>query len=326
MHTRDTLPNPLPELSIVVPMYNEEAVIDFFFQAVLPIAASVAENFEIVCVNDGSRDRTLRMLEEHRSRDPRIKIVDLSRNFGKESALSAGLDFATGRAVVPMDADLQDPPEVLQDLVAKWREGFDMVLAVRNERKTDTFLKRLTAKYFYNSIGMISDIVIPANAGDFRLLDRKVVDALKLMPERSRFMKGLFAWLGYRQATVYYARPARAAGTTKFNYWRLWNFALEGIISFSSTPLKIWSYFGFFVAALSILYMFFIIVRTLLWGIDVPGYASLMVAVLLMSGLNMIGLGVLGEYLSRIFTEVKQRPLYLVQRAYGFKDNDGSGS
>lgn len=311
------------ELSLVVPMYNEEDVMDIFFDTVLPLVQGITDSFEIVCVNDGSADSTLEGLRRRNRQEPRIKVVDLSRNFGKEYAMTAGIDHASGQAVVPMDADLQDPPEVLADLVAKWREGYEVVLAVREDRSTDTWLKRFTALGFYRVIGAMSDVHIPQNAGDFRLMDRKVVQALATMPERSRFMKGIFAWLGFRQAVVYYPRAARAAGTSKWKYWRLWNFALEGIISFTSAPLKVWSYFGFATAAASIFYMLYIVLRTVLYGVDVPGYASLISAILFFSGLNMIGLGVLGEYVSRIFTEVKQRPLYLVRERIGFESPQG---
>ncbi|NEP77035.1 MAG: glycosyltransferase family 2 protein [Okeania sp. SIO3B3] len=308
------------ELSLVVPMYNEQEVLGTFFDAVLPIMERIGLSFEIVCVNDGSSDGTLEALRQFRQRDERIKIVDLSRNFGKESALSAGIDHAVGRGVIPMDADLQDPPEVVVDLVAKWQEGYEMVLAVRQDRSSDTAFKRFTANTFYRVIGRMSDVEIPPNAGDFRLMDRKVIDALALLPERSRFMKGMFAWLGFRQAVVYYARCPRAAGESKWKYWKLWNFALEGIVSFTSAPLKVWSYFGFATAALGIVYMFYIIAKTMLFGVDVPGYASLIVVILFFNGLTMIGLGVLGEYLSRIFNEVKQRPVYLVRERMGLEE------
>jgi len=279
----------------------------------------VTPDFEIICVNDGSRDDTLELVRGFHSREPRIKIVDLTRNFGKEVALTAGIEHAAGDAIIPIDADLQDPPELIPRLVERWREGFDTVIAVRSERRSDSFVKRASANMFYRVIGSLSHVPIPANAGDFRLLDRTVVEALKLLPERSRFMKGLYAWVGFRQAMVEYARPERAAGTTKWNIWRLWNFALDGIFSFSTLPIRVWSYMGLLVAALAVLYGCFILVRTLVYGIDVPGYASLMVALLLLSGMNMIGIGILGEYVGRIFMEVKRRPVYLVNSTLGIE-------
>lgn len=305
-------------LSLVVPMYNEEASLPLFLDRVVPLVERITPDYEIVCVNDGSSDRTLTVLTAARGANPCIKIVDLTRNFGKETALTAGLDFATGDAVIPLDADLQDPPELIPDLVAKWREGNDMVVAVRRDRSSDRLAKRGSANLFYRVIAPMSEVPIPANAGDFRLMDRRVAEALRRMPERTRFMKGMFAWLGFRQATVSYVRPARAAGSTKWPLWRLWNFALDGIFSFTTLPLRVWTYFGLGVALVALAYMLFVILRTLIYGVDVPGYASIIVMLLFFNGMNMIGLGVLGEYLGRVFIEVKQRPLYLVRDAIGF--------
>ncbi len=308
-------------LSIVVPMYNEEDVLDTFFSRVIPIVASLTNDYEVICIDDGSNDRTFDILSEYRSdKYPNTKILSLSRNFGKEAALMAGLDHATGDAIIPIDADLQDPPELIIELVDKWQQGYDMVLAARRTRNTDTFAKRLTAQGFYQIAGKLSATPIPPNVGDFRLMDKKVVQALKLLPERTRFTKGILGWLGFNQATIYYDRQERAQGTTKWRYWGLWNYALEGIFSFSTLPLRIWSYMGLFVSVVSALYMAFIIIRTMIIGIDVPGYASLLVVVLFFSGLNMVGLGILGEYLGRVFIEVKQRPLYLIRRQMGFND------
>jgi len=306
-------------LSIVVPMYNESEVCDIFFERTLPILEKITPDFEIICVDDGSRDNTPLLLVAAHRRDKRIKIVSLSRNFGKEIALTAGIDHATGDAVIPIDADLQDPPELIGDLVAKWREGYDSVIAVRTDRTSDGYFKRATAQMFYRVIGKLSEIPILANAGDFRLLDRVVVDALRAVPERNRFMKGLYAWAGFRHATVGYVRPIRAAGTTKWRFWKLWNLALEGIFSFSTFPLRFWSYVGLGVAVMAGVYGSVIIARTLVYGIDVPGYASLLVTVLFLSGINMIGLGILGEYVGRIFLEVKQRPLYIVGQTTGIE-------
>jgi glycosyltransferase involved in cell wall biosynthesis len=306
-------------LSLVVPMYNENEVCTQFFARILPIVKKVTENFEIICVNDGSTDDTLNILRELNAGDTRIKVLNLSRNFGKEIALTAGIEHASGSAVIPLDADLQDPPELIPDMVEKWREGFDSVIAVRSDRHSDSYLKRSTAGLFYRIIGRVSETPIPANAGDFRLLDRTVVNALLQLPERTRFMKGLYAWVGFNHAYIEHSRPQRAAGRSKWKYWKLWNLALEGIFSFSTLPLRIWTYVGFTIASSSGLYGLVIIMRTLLYGVDVPGYASLLVTVLFLSGVNMVGLGILGEYLGRIFIEVKRRPMYLVDSSIGFE-------
>ena len=305
-------------LSLVVPMYNEFEACGPFFARVLPVVKEVTEDFEIICVNDGSTDDTLEILRKLNIEDARIKILNLTRNFGKEIALTAGIEHACGSAVIPLDADLQDPPELIPEMVEKWREGFDSVIAIRSDRQSDSYLKRSTASLFYRIIGRISEVPIPPNAGDFRLLDRAVVNALLQLPERTRFMKGLYAWVGFNHAYIGYSRPQRAAGRSKWKYWKLWNLALEGIFSFTTLPLRIWTYVGFAVASISALYGLVIIVRTLLYGVDVPGYASLLVTVLFLSGVNMVGLGILGEYLGRIFLEVKQRPMYLVGSRIGF--------
>jgi polyisoprenyl-phosphate glycosyltransferase len=308
------------ELSIVVPLYNEEANIDYLFERLRSVLDKMQTNYEIVCVNDGSKDNTLFCLIQHHQQNSAIKIVNLSRNFGKEIALTAGIDYATGAAIIPIDADLQDPPELIEELVTKWKEGYDVVYATRRSREGETWLKRFTANAFYRSIAKISRVPIPNNTGDFRLLDRRVVEALKLIPERTRFMKGLFAWVGYKQASVMFDRKPRYKGATTWNYWKLWNFALDGIFSFSSAPLKIWSYLGLIISFISLLYASFLVIRTLAEGIDVPGYASLIVAILFLGGIQLITLGILGEYIGRIYDEVKGRPLYLVRESYGFEN------
>lgn len=305
-------------LSLVVPLYNEEATLAAFFARTVPIIETLTSHYEIICVNDGSVDRTLALLQGAHAQNPRIKIVSLSRNFGKEAALTAGIDYTRGAAVIPLDADLQDPPEVIPALVAKWDEGYDMVLAVRHDRRAEALGKRLTAAAFYRVLARVSEVPIPEDTGDFRLLDRRVVDALQRLPERTRFMKGLFAWLGFKQATVEYVRPERVAGASKWPLWKLWNFALEGIVSFTTLPLRMWTYWGLLIASAALAYMGFIVGRTLWFGVDVPGYASLVVMILFFSGMQMIGLGMLGEYLGRVFIEVKQRPVYLVREAMGF--------
>ena len=311
------------ELSLIVPMYNEVAALDSFFARLIPILEAVSPRYEVIGVDDGSTDGTLARLCALHLANRRIKLVALSRNFGKEAALSAGLDFARGAAVIPIDADLQDPPELIADLVAAWRKGYQVVLARRIERAGDSLAKRLSARLFYRLINRLSEVPIPEDVGDFRLLDRRVVEALRRMPERMRFMKGLFAWAGFRQTTVDYHRPARAAGRSKWSYWRLWNLALGGITSFSTAPLRVWSYVGLTTAASGLLYLGYVLARTLVEGVDVPGYASLICILLLSTGLNMVGLGILGEYLGRVFMEVKQRPLYLVAQTVGFDADVG---
>ncbi len=308
-------------VSIVAPFYNEGEGVESFFRAISSTIDAIPETrFEVVCVDDGSRDDTLKQLIALVARDRRFRVVELSRNFGKEAALTAGIDSARGDAVIPIDADLQDPPELIAVLIAEWNKGAEVVLAQRADRSADSYLKRATAAMFYRLHNRLSSVKIPENVGDYRLMDRAVVEALKTLPERQRFMKGLFAWVGFRTVTVSYVRSPRAAGKSKFSGWKLWNFALEGITSFSTTPLKIWTYIGSIGAALTFVYASFIILRTLIRGIDVPGYASLLVAVLFFGSLQLIGVGVLGEYIGRIYLETKQRPSYLVRRYYGADD------
>jgi glycosyltransferase involved in cell wall biosynthesis len=313
------------ELSIVVPMLDEIAVIDRFFERLVPVLEAVTPHWEILCIDDGSTDGTFARLEELRETEPRIRAIGLSRNFGKENALSAGLDFAAGLAVIPMDADLQDPPELVPQMVAKWREGYDVVLARRTSREGEGVAKRATAHLFYRLIGRLSHVEIPENVGDFRLMDRRVVEALANLPERSRFMKGIFAWLGFRTAGIDYARAPRAGGNVKQNWARLFALAVDGIVSFTAAPLKVWSYIGFLAALLAVAYGTFIILRTMIYGVDVPGYASMLVVVLFMNGLVLIGLGVMGEYLARIFVEVKRRPVYIIAAHAGVDALAGHG-
>ncbi|WP_373379457.1 glycosyltransferase family 2 protein [Cupriavidus nantongensis] len=304
-------------LSLVVPCYNESESIGRFFASVIPVLEAIdAIRFELVLVNDGSTDDTLDQLIAYSHRDPRVRVVDLTRNFGKEAALTAGLDEALGDAVIPIDADLQDPPALIPELVRRWREGAEVVLAQRSSRACDSWLKRVTAGAYYRVHNRLSDQKLPVNVGDFRLMDRVVVNALKQMPERRRFMKGLFAWVGYRTVIVPYEREARSAGHSKFSGWRLWNFALEGITSFSTMPLRSWTYIGVAIALGAFGYGAFIVARTLVLGIDVPGYASLLSALLFLGGIQLIGLGVVGEYVGRIYDEAKGRPIYLVRRRY----------
>jgi glycosyltransferase involved in cell wall biosynthesis len=308
------------KVSLIAPMYNEQAVIGIFFSTIETTLKNCGVDFEIVCVNDGSLDATFMILKANAERNKRIKIVNLSRNYGKELALTAGLDYASGDAVIPIDCDLQDPPEVILEMIKKWQEGYQVVLAKRIDRSSDSLIKRWTSSLFYKLIDKVSDIHIPANVGDFRLLDKVALEAVKTYRERSRFMKGLFASLGFKEITIEYVRAPRAAGETKWNYWKLYKLALEGIISFTSLPLKIWSYIGATVAVSAFVYGIYLIVKTIIFGADTPGFASLMVVLLFMSGLILLCLGVIGEYVSRIFIEVKARPLYIVNETIGFEE------
>ena len=312
------------ELSLVMPVKDEEAAIGPALARIIPVLEAMddpaARSFEILFVDDGSSDGTLEVIRKTNAADPRIRCISLSRNFGKEAALSAGLDAAMGLAVVPLDVDLQDPPEALPRMVEQWRSGFDVVYGVRDNRETDSLPKRITADFYYRAHNWLSSDKIPEHAGDFRLLDRRVVDVIRRMPERNRFMKGLFAWAGFRQAAVSYHREERKVGKTKYNYWKLWTLAIDGITSASTIPLRIWSYLGALVALGALAFAAFIIVRTLTTGIEVPGYASLMVAILFLGGLQLLSLGVLGEYVGRILTETKGRPLYVVRETIGGVD------
>ncbi|HEY5337570.1 MAG TPA: glycosyltransferase family 2 protein [Rhizomicrobium sp.] len=305
-----------PRISIVVAMYNEEAAIDAFFADVDRAAARLPFAVEYVCVNDGSRDGTLAKLLARQSADKRIRIVDLARNFGKEAAMTAGLAHAQGDAVIVIDADLQDPPELIEQFVAKWREGFEVVYGIRASRASDSFAKRVTASAFYKLFNRITSVPIPPDAGDFRLLDRKVVDALLAFPERNRFMKGLFAWVGFKQTGVPFTRRPRVQGKTSWNYWKLVNFAIDGVTGFSTVPLRVWSVLGALVSLIGFAYAIFLIVRTIAFGVDVPGYASIMVTVLFLGGVQLLCLGMLGEYLGRLYMEAKGRPIYIVSRIY----------
>jgi len=310
-----------PELSVVIPCKNEADNLESLFERLQLTLDPLGIPYEVICVNDGSQDDTLEKLIAFHRRDPRIKVVNLSRCFGKEIALTAGLDYASGRAVVPIDADLQDPPELIPQMLQLWRQGYQVVYAVRRSRQGESWLKRLTANGFYWVIEQLSQVPIPRNTGDFRLLDRQVVEAIKQLRERTRFMKGIFAWVGYRQVAIFYDRAPRFRGKSQWNYWRLWNLAIEGITSFSSWPLRVWSYLGLGISLAALLYGLFLVVRTLLFGSDVPGYASLAVMILFLGGIQLISLGVIGEYLGRVFEEVKGRPLYLVNGTFGLESS-----
>ncbi len=302
------------DLSIVIPMMNEAEGLDRLFEVLIPILRTTGLSFEIVCVDDGSQDATVPRLMALQTVHPEITLIELSRNFGKEAALTAGIFEARGRAVIPMDADLQDPPDLIPHMIDHWQRGAEVVLAVRRLRASDSWFKRKTAGAFYRVINLLGQITIPANAGDFRLMDRRVIEAIRTMPERSRFNKGIFSWVGFRTVALEYERPERHAGTTKWKYRKLLRFAMDGIISFSSLPLRIWSLIGMAVALGALIYGGFIIFKVLVLGDrSVPGYASLMTVMLFTNGIVLIGLGVIGEYLSQVFTEVKARPIYLIR-------------
>lgn len=318
---QDSPSSPL-ELSLVIPVFNESETVSLFAEQVRKVFSAHPDiRVEMVFVNDGSSDDTLARLLSLQQAFKGLRIVDLSRNFGKEAALTAGLQAATGQVIVPIDVDLQDPPELILEMIDKWREGYEVVLARRVHRGSDSWAKRASAGWFYRIHNRIAEPQIPANVGDFRLMDRTVVDALRSLPESRRFMKGLFAWVGFRTTHIDYTRPERIAGKTKFNGWRLWNFALEGITSFSTAPLRFWTYLGMLVSLFALLFAAAIVLKVLFHGVDVPGYASLMVAVTFLGGLQLIGIGVLGEYLGRTYLESKNRPVFLVRHLYEAKDD-----
>jgi glycosyltransferase involved in cell wall biosynthesis len=319
----DTLPAPAslalsraPALSVVVPAYHEEEVLPEFHRRLSAAMEGIGLSWEVVYVNDGSRDGTLPLMLSLKAADPRVAVVNLSRNFGKEIALTAGLDHARGaEAVIVTDADLQDPPEVIADLVAAWREGFDVVYAQRRVREGETWFKRASAAAFYRVMQKIGGrVVLPKDTGDFRLMSRRSVDALLQLREQHRFMKGLFAWVGFPSRAVLYDRAPRAAGTTKWNYWKLWNLSIEGITGFTVAPLKIATYLGLVTALFALFYAGVIVFRTLVWGNPVAGYPSLMAVTLFLGGVQLTTLGIIGEYLGRVFNEAKGRPLYIVER------------
>lgn len=310
-------PQEIYDLSIIVPVFNEQEVIaDFHQRLSTALIMTNLDKVEIIYINDGSTDKSLELLLNLQEKDFRIKVVDLSRNFGKEAAMTAGLKHAAGEAVIIIDADLQDPPELINDMVKEWRNGYDVVNMRRLSRQGETRLKKTTARLFYSFMGHIGRVKLPENVGDFRLLSRKAVDALLEMPERTRFMKGLFSWIGFSTKELTYHRDSRYAGTSKWSYWALWNLALEGITSFTIAPLKISTYVGILTSLLALLYGFFVLAKALIFGNPVPGYPSLLVVILFLGGLQLLAIGVVGEYLGRVFIETKQRPPYLVKHHY----------
>ncbi len=301
-----------PLISIVVPAYNEAEVLTEFHKAVDKALSGLPVDLEIVYINDGSTDNTLDIINALRARDKRITLIDLSRNFGKEIALTAGLHKAAGDAVVVIDADLQDPPEIIPELIKEWQNGYDVVYAKRTLRDGESFLKKTTAHFFHRFIQHAGKFSIPVDTGDFRILSRRAVNALNTFKEHHRFMKGLFAWIGFKQKAVHYKRDSRHAGKSKWSYWRLWNFALDGITSFTIAPLKISTYIGTITALSAFGYGIYMVIETLLHGNEVPGYPSLIVIILMLGGIQLVAIGILGEYLGRIFNETKQRPLYFI--------------
>jgi polyisoprenyl-phosphate glycosyltransferase len=311
------------ELSVVIPVFNEGPNVVLLAERLVPVLDRVVSSWEIVFVDDGSRDETLKRIKELHEREPRVRAVSFSRNFGKEIAIAAGLDHAHGDAVVVMDADLQHPPEVIATFVEKWREGYKMVYAQRTDRVADGPLRRAFTRVFYRLFAAFGEMPLPDGAGDFRLLDRKAVEALRSLGERARFSKGLYAWIGFSQIGVPYKVEERAHGASKFNARKLFRFAFDGITSFSTLPLKLWTYIGVTISAIAMLTAVFFIVDTIVRGVDVPGYASLIVSVMFLSGVQLISLGVIGEYVGRIFAEVKRRPLYILGDQVGFDDDPG---
>ena len=321
MNSETRGPAPRPAISVIVPIFNEEAVISEFYRRMTAVFESIAEQWEMVCVNDGSRDASLSMLLALREQDARIKIVDFSRNFGQQLAITAGMDYAQGDAVVIIDADLQDPPELIEDMIAKWREGYEVVYAVRADRRGESRFKMWTASAFYRLLHRITDVEIPVNTGEFRLMDRQVVLAMRRLREQHRFMRGLSSWVGFRQIGIEYQRAERFAGDTKYPLSKMLRLTLDAITSFSYIPLRLSTYFGFFLALLSLLGIIVTMVLRLSGNNAFIGQASTLVAVLFLGGIQLIFLGIIGEYLARIYDDVKARPLYIVSRAYGFADH-----
>jgi len=301
------------KISLVVPVFNEEEAIPIFYQTVRGFDALKPYTIELVFINDGSKDATETIINTLALSDPLVVPLSFTRNFGKEPALFAGLEHATGEAIIPIDVDLQDPIEVIPHLIAKWQAGADMVLAKRSDRSNDSRMKRKSAEWFYKLHNKISNPQIEENVGDFRLMSREVVENIKLLSERNLFMKGILSWVGGNTDIVEYIRADRVAGKSKFNGWKLWNLALDGITSFSTFPLRIWTYIGLSVSLLSFFYAIWMVFDKLLWGNPVPGYPSLMTAILFLGGIQLIGIGILGEYMGRVYTEVKKRPRYLIK-------------
>lgn len=313
-------------VSLVVPVYNEEQAVGVFYRSVRQEASLHEHAVEIVFINDGSSDRTAEYAQALALADSHVVLINFSRNFGKEAALFAGLEYATGDAVIPMDVDLQDPVEVIAQLLAEWQKGADVVLAKRRDRSSDGYFKRRSASLFYHLLNRISYTHIEENVGDFRLMDRKVVDVIKALPEQQLFMKGVLSWAGFNVAIVEYDRAPRAVGQSKFNAWKLWNLALDGITSFSTLPLRLWSYIGGGISLLALVYAGYLVVDKVLFGNAVPGYPSLMTAILFLGGVQLIGIGILGEYVGRIYMEAKHRPRYVIKEVVASNQPGGASN
>ncbi|MCY8231379.1 glycosyltransferase family 2 protein [Priestia endophytica] len=300
-------------ISIMIPAYNEEDVLEQLYEKLTFVIEAIPNyDFELLFINDGSKDRTLEIIKEMRETDHRISYVDLSRNFGKEIGMMAGFDYAKGDAVIIIDADLQDPPELIPEMIKYWEQGYDDVFAKRRSRAGETWMKKWTAKTFYRVLQKITKIPVQENTGDFRLLDRRCIEALRTLRETQRYTKGMFSWIGYNKKEILFDRNPRAAGETKWNYKKLMDLAIEGITSFTTAPLRLSTYFGFTISLCAFIYMIFIIIKTLVVGEMVQGYPSLMTVMLFLGGIQLISLGIIGEYLGKIFTEMKRRPLYFV--------------
>jgi len=299
-------------ISLVVPVYNESGVIQLFIDQVDLILKKIDYKYEIIFIDDGSTDNTSLELENIYKSYENIRVIKFSRNFGKEAAISAGIDYSNGDALIPIDVDMQDPPELIVDFIHQWQAGYDVVYGIREDRALDNIGKRITSRFFYSIFNKISKTKIPYNVGDYRLIDRKVINVIKMLPERNRFMKGLFSWVGFKSIGIPYKRPERSSGKTKWNYWKLWNFSIDGITGFSTAPLKIWMYIGGVISIVSLFYALLLIIKVTISGIDVPGYTSTLVAILFLGGLQLLVLGIYGEYLGRIYEESKSRPIYIL--------------
>ncbi len=305
-----------PLISIISPCFNEEHSIYPFLENILPILKGLNKNYEIIFINDGSIDSTLNILLEAQKKYKHIRILNLARNFGKEAALTAGLEYAKGDAIIPIDVDLQHPPKTIIKFIKEWENGYDIVVGKRLTRTGESRLKKITAKYFYHFYNKVSNISIPKDVGDFRLMDKKVVNALNLLPENQRFMKGLFSWVGFKSISVEYHQNERCAGDSSFNQWKLWNFAIDGITSFSTLPLRVSLYIGIIISFFSFLLAFILILETFFYGIIIPGYVSTITMILFLGGIQLIGIGILGEYIGRIYIETKRRPIYILENEY----------
>ena len=304
------------KISVVVPCFNEEKCVEIFYLELIKVLNRIGMSYEIIFINDGSVDNTLEQLIALKEKDQNIKIINLSRNFGKESALTAGLDNAVGDVIIPIDADLQHPPELIKEFIKYYQEGYDVVLAKRTDRDTNNILQNFATNTFYNLHNKISSIKVPKDVGDYRLITKKVLNAIKLLPENQRFMKGIFAFVGFKTKTIEYTPSLRVSGNSAFNRWKLWNFALDGVTSFSTIPLRVWLYLGSFLSLISFIYGSFIIIKTLLFGADIPGYASMITISLFLGGVQLMGIGILGEYIGRIYFEAKRRPSYIIENIY----------